>query len=164
MDEQQNPPPKRRALRWVLGGSLALNLVFVGLFAGAAMRHLGDDGKKRDGGQVIQNFGAPMARALPSDARRTFRRQLRDEASGLPSRQERRALYGEALAALRADPFDEAKVRSLLSLQSDIAQKVQTYAQDVWVELILEMSAEERLNVADRLEEALSRPRKPRKP
>lgn len=162
MDDQQIPSRKGRGFRWALGISLALNLIFVGVFAGAALRHMGDSGKGP--GPQMQSFGAPMSRALPPDARRALRRQLRKELAGVLSRRERQALYGQILTALRADPFDATDVSSLFAVQRDVAGQVQDRAQEVWLEIVSGMSVEDRRLVADRLQEALSRSRKKRKP
>lgn len=162
MDDQQIPRRKGRGMRWVLGISLALNFVFVGLFAGAAMRHMGEGGKGP--GLEMQSFGAPMSRALPPDARRVLRRKLRQELTGVFSKRERQALYQQVLTALRADPFDASDVSSLFEVQRDVAGQVQDYAQKAWLEIVSEMSVEERRTVAYQLEEVLRRPRKMRKP
>jgi len=151
-------------MRWVLGISLALNLVFVGLFAGAAFRYQRDGGDARMAGPPVQSYGGQLARSLPRDARRTLLRGLRSDEAGLPNRRERQAIYRQVLEALRAEPFDVARVEAIFATHGDVAQKVQNYAQTTWLALVAEMSADERYEVAYRLEEALRRPkRKPKK-
>ena len=162
MDEQVTPPRKSRRLQWVLGVSLALNLVFIGLFAGAAMRHIGDKGGAKLRGGSVHAMGLPLARSLPPEARRSLFRQMRSEGSGLPSRKERRAQSALMLNALRADPFDPAAVTAIFEATSVMTEQVQSTAQQKWLSLVSEMSAAERLAVADRLEEAMNRPRRRR--
>lgn len=157
MDEHLSPQPKRRGMRWILGISLALNLVFVGLFAGAAIRHVKDGDGPRAKGHPMQNYGGPLARSLPREARRELLRGFRNDASGLPNRVDRRKLFQQINEALRAVPFDADAVAMVFAAQSDVAQKMQSYAQDKWLLLVSEMTQEQRIAVAVRLEEALNR-------
>ena len=149
--------------KWALALSLALNLIFVGFLAGAAMRFGGEDMRdRRDGprGQAGPMLsGEPFVRALPRDERRALARRLRDENFGLPSREERRALYARMIDLLRADPFDAEAVREVLQTQAKAAQDVQALAQAGWIEIIAGMSAAERAEVAEHLEERLDRRR-----
>lgn len=163
MDAQQKPDRTQRRMRWVIGLSLALNLVFIGVFAGAALRFQRDGGAARASAPPIQSYGAPLARSLPREARRELIMGMR-KMPGMPNRRERRALYQEMLTALRANPFDAAQVEAIFARQGDVAQKVQTFATGRWLSLVSEMTPAERLVVADRLEEALRRPQRGPKP
>ena len=160
MAEQISPPRTGRGLKWVLGVSLSLNLLIIGALAGAAYRHSKDPDMQRGRSFVAGNYGGPLARSLPKDARRALIRDLRSEVSGVPSRPERQATYREMISALRQEPFDPERVTLVFARQSDVARQVQVYAQDAWLKIVTDMSAEERADVAYRLEEALRRPLK----
>lgn len=167
MDDKAMPRRKGRAWKWILGVSLALNLLVIGAMGGAALRHGGFDREARSASQPPQRYGAPFVRALPREAQRDMRRTLRAQAraEGLPNRSARRASYEEMVALLRAPDFDAGAARAVFDAQSQTARQVEGKARGVWLEIVAEMSAAERQVVADRLEEALTRKRskKPRK-
>lgn len=153
-------PQRRRWLRWVLGLSLALNLLFVGAFAGAAFRHMRQPDDLRGGPPNVLGYGGPFARSLPPEGRRALIRGLRRDIEGMPDFRERRVAYRQMLAALRSVPFEPEVIEDIFAQQGDLAQRVQSYAQGKWLALVTEMSAADRQAVADRLEQALRRPRK----
>ncbi|MEW9919427.1 periplasmic heavy metal sensor [Marimonas sp. MJW-29] len=159
MAEDRKPSGTGRALKWALALSLALNLLIVGFAAGAAWRFAGKEGEHRRWGPDRGISGAPFVRALPRDARRALGRAMHDDLGGLPPRGARHALYGQMVAALRAEPFDEGAVADILRTQADTAQALQGAAQQAWLRIVSEMSAVERAEVADRLEEGLRRHR-----
>lgn len=161
MTQTPKAPQNSRTLKWMLGLSLALNLVFIGFLIGVAWRVAGSDVGPRAMGPAAQNYGAPFVRALPREARRALHRKLRSQASGLPSRAERRALYLSMIDALRSDPFDPAQIEALFAAQADGAERVQRVAQEGWLDLVTRMSEADRLAVADRLAEAIKRRGKP---
>ncbi|NNE53559.1 MAG: periplasmic heavy metal sensor [Sulfitobacter sp.] len=157
MVETPSPPPPPRAsrlVRWVLGLSLALNLIFVGFVVGAAFRF-------RDGGPGATPhpgaYAAAYVRALPRSDQRALRRALRREARPLVNRVERRAQYEAVLSALRAADFDPVAVKAALDRQAQMAQGIQRGAQRVWLERISAMTAAERAAYADRVEALLRR-------
>ncbi|MFK7835386.1 MAG: periplasmic heavy metal sensor [Sulfitobacter sp.] len=160
--DDTTPRTTGRGIKWALGLSLAVNLIVVGLIAGALWRFQGGGPRAWDGPPL--SYGAPFARALPRDDRRALNRKLRREEIGLPSRAERRALYQEMVDLLRSETFDAARVQRILDTQASTAARVQTHAQKGWVELVSAMTLEERRAMAFRLEEALRRGHKKRKP
>ena len=144
--------------RWVLGASLALNLVFVGLFAGAGYRHAnGFDPGARAGGPDIRGYGAPYVRALPQSSRQSFGSAMRALNKGPQSRSARRAQYQSILVALRSDPFDESALTAALDQQRSAILDVQAAAQSLWLAEVSGMSPAARADVADRLERMLNR-------
>lgn len=156
----QTPLPKRekgRVLKWAFGLSLALNLVFVGIFAGAAFRHAGDQRGWTRMSQKMGTSGAPFVRALSQEDRRGLRQELKKTAGDLPSRAERRQLHLQMIKVLRAEPFDATKVALLFAEQTVAAERVSGRVQSAWLERVSAMSAQERVKVADRLEEMLER-------
>ena len=156
------PPPSgaprpRLGFRILLGASLALNLLVIGLIAGAAWRHGGGPGKGwHHAPPGLQSYAAPYVRALPREARRDLHRGLRREVGGA-GRAERRALYAEMLAALRATPFDAAAVEAVLGTQRERVLALQAAGQARWLATVTAMTPEARARYADRLEEELRR-------
>lgn len=135
---------KRRWMPVVLGLSLALNLAVVAAVAGAAWRHKGEE---RDGPRAARG-GAIYMQALPREARREVRAQLRSigrEQAGTDA----------MLGALRQEPFDPAAAVQVLESERDTGLARQTAASALWLEQITAMSAQERLAYADRLEALL---------
>jgi len=147
-----------KILRWALGLSLGLNLAVVGLVVGAAYRFDGPHGGPM---RHMRDYGTPYVMALPKERRHAVfmnARKGRDDKS--VSRTARRALYQEALTAIRADPFDVAEARRVLDLQRDATLTVQQTVQDAWLAELAKMPAEERAAYAIRVEEMLKHGKK----
>lgn len=152
MADQEKSLNKGRKWRWILGLSLGLNLVFVGLFAGAALRFSGGERQMEKPRMSVQGYAAPYVRALPNDARRALGRQLRAEEGGRGNgRAARRQAYQQMVEALRAAPFDIVKVEALLSAQAQRASGAINTAQSLWLEQVAQMSPAERSAYVDRL-------------
>ncbi|KIN63971.1 RNA polymerase sigma-70 factor [Sulfitobacter noctilucicola] len=157
MDNTQSARRLPRAFKWAFGISLALNLAFVGVFAGAALRHIGDGPQKRGPRDIAQSYGTPFVRALPREARRDLRQSMRQgNPSVMSTREGRRGVYLEMAEILRADPFDADSATALLSGQSEAAQNAQARAQTAWLRIVGTMPHADRMMVADRLEEQLN--------
>lgn len=142
MDEMK---PKRRWMPVVLVLSLALNLAVVAAVSGAAWRSKGDGriSSQRDGGG---KRGAAFVFALPSEARKAVREQLRQ--------QPRLRMDNEALLkALRQEPFDAATAGLVLDAQRDHGLARNDIARAAWFAQVEAMSSQERAQYADRLEE-----------
>ena len=152
MNTQPQPRLGRR-LKIVLAVSLALNLLFVGLIAGAAFRFGGKGGPQ---GPSMQSYAAPYMRALPREQRKAMNQTMRAEGL-MPSRAERGKFYQDVLGALRAETFDPASIMVAMGKQRDVVSGVQTAAQDAWLKVVSDMSPAERLVYADALEERLKR-------
>ena len=102
------PPAKRRWTRWVLIGSLAMNVLVVGLVIGAAFR------QPFQLPQTLHSNGGMRAlvRAMPDEARGALRDRARDRKEySAALRKQSRELGRELVEALRAEPFDMAAVR-----------------------------------------------------
>ncbi len=154
-DNQGAGTGMRLWLRVLLFSSLALNLLIVGLVAGAFFR-IGKDG---GGPPYSPALGAVMFRELP-DADRDHLRRGFDPSKRDGHRQQRRA-DAEALAsALRASPFDLEAVRDVLAGQAARRAALQQGMQDAWLERIAAMTDDERLSYADRVEKGARRDRK----
>lgn len=149
----QSQPRLGRRLKIVLAVSLALNLLFIGLIAGAAFRFGGKGGTQ---GPSLQSYAAPYMRALPREQRKAMNETMRAEGA-MPSRAARRKFYQDVLEALRADTFDPASVMAAMVTQRDVVSGAQTAAQTAWLKVVSDMSPAERIVYADALEERLKR-------
>ena len=162
MTETSTPSgPHRRLRPWILVTltvSLSLNLLVVGLVAGALLWH---GPEHRDGGRRLDlgdiGFG-PFVAALPPRDRRELGRAIEREAGSF---RENRILmirqFEALLAALRADPYDAEAVRALLVEQQRGVGARQDLGRELLLERIGEMSAAERANYADNLARMLRR-------
>ena len=138
--------------RVVLIASLALNLAVVGVVAGAALRFGGDRHDWRGG-----DFSVPYTRALSPADRRAIGKELRRAHDGVAtSIAARGAVFKQMSVALRAEPFDIARVEELSLQQRTAVTERLSAAQDVWLRYVSEMSAEDRSAYADRVDEALA--------
>lgn len=155
MTLDKKPSRPGRLFKWVLALSLALNLVVVGLFAGAAMRFAGGDKGGRFHEARGPGTGASFLRALPKEARRSLREKMRTEGGDMPSRAERRAVFEQMVEALRQEPFDREQMRVLFEAQVGASQGMRDRAQEGWLELVGGMTAAERAEVADNLEKGM---------
>ncbi|MEL6619791.1 MAG: periplasmic heavy metal sensor [Pseudomonadota bacterium] len=162
MTDPVAPPPRTRCPIWVrvvLGLSLALNLLIIGLVAGFVLR----------GGPVASNGGglsyaAPYIIALDRSDRRAVLAAIRSDPT-LPDRRARRAQFAEMLTALRADPIDIAQVQAILDRQARATSRVQAVAQATWLARVQEMSVADRRAYADGVENVLKRgPRRRNRP
>ena len=147
------PPPK--GPRWIkaaLVASVALNLAVAGLVLGA---WLGDGPRK--GMPRDLSFG-PFSEALSDTDRRALRKDLMGRAGEFrTSRDAARAEFETLLATLRADPFDPAAMTTALTaIETRNAERLELGRSLIETRLI-EMSVEERMAFADRLEKGLRR-------
>lgn len=140
-------------LRILLLVSLGLNLLVAGAIIGHALR---DDRHGRV--PRVDRMEAPMTYALSPEDRREIGKALRREyRKNRPSRQEIMAQYQGVVAALRADPFDPARVEEAFANQRAAAQSRMQLGQTLLLQRLTEMSAADRQAFADRLEEGLKR-------
>lgn len=152
--EQNTPAPRRRlSLRLLLGASLALNLLVVGLAIGAALRFGGPEGARRP----PPVLGATMYRELPREDRRAVREAMRDTPQDRGP--DRKATTREVAQLLRATPFDAAALETLLQEHAVRRSDWQSLANAALLEQLGQMSEAERAAYADRIEDSLSRKR-----
>lgn len=150
-------PGLPRRMKWLLIGSLALNLAVIGLLAGAFLRHDGREAR----GPGPAAFGQPYIRALPQEARREIFRAVR-ASEDVPDRAARRAVYDDVILQLRADPVDLVALGKTVSQQAEASVAVQRVAQDAWLQIVADMSVSERARYADAVAENLRERRKDR--
>ncbi|MFM2354693.1 MAG: hypothetical protein RLZZ528_429 [Pseudomonadota bacterium] len=149
-------PPKRTSgfgwMRAALIGSLAVNLLVLGLVAGAVARH-GRDGFR--GGPDDVGFG-PFTEAL-SEGDRDFLREEFFKRSP-DHRDSRRAAvegFNALLATLRAPEWNEAAVRAALAAQRARTEERIELGEDLLIARLGQMTTEERAAFADRIESAI---------
>jgi len=149
-ETDRNPPRMRPWLRILLGVSLALNLLVLGLALGAAIRFGGPDR-----GRPSTPLGVLLFHELP----RADRRALREEHLGAREDRaaQRRADAAELDAALRAVPFDSARVAAFLVAQAARHRDLDRSMRAAWLRRVAQMTDAERAAYADRLAEAMER-------
>jgi uncharacterized membrane protein len=107
-----------RSSRWLLIGSLALNLFFIGTIASLAARHYVMPGhptateRPRTAAARIERLAAPLPAADADKLRAAFRAR---EAAAEGARDALTRAYERGQAALRAEPFDPASLRVALA-------------------------------------------------
>lgn len=159
-EEPKSNPGSSRWMRILLVASLALNLLIVGLVAGAVL------GGRSDGDRGAESRAfqrQPLIGALEPAMRRDVLQQLRRDAR--QPGEHARALRGRFRAyldALRSDSFDVSEVGRLLSEQRASMGGWQDAVDGILLEKLSEMTPEERFAYADRLEELGRRGRKRR--
>ena len=147
-----NAAPMRRSIRFLLIGSLALNLLVMGLVGGALVN--GPDGFRVPRG--VDLALGPIVQALSPEDRDAIRAELRiREALRLRPRRDRDALISALLVALRADTFDPVAVEAALNVPRDRALAVQQAAQQALLARFTAMTPAARLAFADRLAEQM---------
>lgn len=147
-------PPVTGCPRWlkiVLGLSLGLNIVIMGIVAGIWLRN--DPPRERP---ASMGYAAPYVIALPRDVRRDVFGAIRSDET-LPNRSARRVHYSDMIEVLRAEPFDRDRAKAILSLQGSEAARIQDVSQAAWLSAVADMDLSERSAYAERIEKVLSR-------
>lgn len=142
-----------RGVRIALAVSVALNLLVIGLVAGAMLR----DGGPRGRMAGDPAFG-PFTEALAPEDRAALRQEFVQRIPEMRDmRRQMRTDFAALLEALRAEPFDAGAVRGLIEAQSArMAGRLQV-GQELLVARIEAMTPEARAAFADRLESRLRR-------
>ncbi|WP_424984610.1 periplasmic heavy metal sensor [Microbulbifer sp. S227A] len=152
--QQDTPAPRNRLwLRLLLGASLALNLLVIGLAVGAAMRFGGPEGARRP----PPVLGATLYRELPREDRRAVREAMRHRSADPGP--DRKTATLEVAALVRETPFDPVALETLFAEQFARRETWQAMANTVLLEQLGRMSDGARQAYADRLEDAANRSR-----
>lgn len=139
------------AMRGLLVGSLALNLVVIGAVAGLLISGGGWHGRHHAPG--IAAAGGPLTRALDAQDRRAIARQMRDAyRDGRPGRAEQRAAFDALIADLRKTPFERADVAAHMARMRGMLFGRLELAQGLLLDRLDGMTPDERAAFADRLE------------
>jgi uncharacterized membrane protein len=157
------PEPKTRKsgiwLRVVLFSSLAINLLIIGMVAGALLRGgPGPQGRPRADVPFFDLGNGPIGRALSGESRQQIGRGMAAREPDLrANREEIRAQYGELIRALRKDPFDPALVERIITAQQRKLLARQDIGKNLLVARVAQMTPEQRAEYATRLERFLRR-------
>ena len=144
-----------RRLRIALVVSVALNLLVAGALAGAWLHHGGPGRDRMRGTGPL----APFAAAMTPEDRSLLLDGLRSEERGpRPGPQVFRERFATMLDAIRAEPFDRARLEAVLGAQRLAAAERQAAGERLLVDRIAAMSAEKRAAYADRVAGAFRRP------
>jgi uncharacterized membrane protein len=156
------PPPAGpgRGLRVALFVSLAVNLLVLGAIGGAALgerRDRGDAHRAEERALIPLGLGL-YGRALAPGDRRALADAARDRHADLrPARATVRQGMAELAEAVRAEPFDPARVAAILDSQGRAAARQLEIGRDLLVARLAAMPPEARAAFADRLEDGLRR-------
>ncbi|MBD3765689.1 MAG: periplasmic heavy metal sensor [Rhodobacterales bacterium] len=144
------PPRAGRGLRLALFVSLAINLAFAGVVAGAWVR--GHDGQPHRGTVRDLGFG-PFSEALTPEDRAALLAGFRARGPAPEElRRQSRADIAALTAALRADPFDPEALRRALRAQVSRLSDRLTLAEALLFQRLVDLDPAARAAFADRLE------------
>lgn len=151
MAETAPPKPSRRWRDWLLVASLGLNLVVLGLVAGAILR---GPPERPMAGPALGHY----ARALPDPYRRDLGRALRaSRRDWAPGRDALRGQRTALAAALTAEPYDPARVAGLLEQELTLATDLGDRGVALLMTQIDRMGPEDRAAFAGRLQQERAR-------
>lgn len=162
MDPDQSEVQKpRRLWKVIFVLSLALNVAIVGVVIGTTWRF--QDKPPRPTLRVPESSSIYL-RALDNSHRRELGRKLRRSDGTLKNvRAEITQGFEQAIAVLRAEPFDSDAFEQVMQAHSTRAEMRMQEARSILLNHLIALSAAERAAYADRLEQAL-RGGKQRKP
>ncbi|WP_435141499.1 periplasmic heavy metal sensor [Pseudopelagicola sp. nBUS_19] len=152
--EAEKKSNMRLGARLLMIGSLALNLLVVGVVGGALISHYFSE----NGKYGHDRFGSPYVRALSFKDKRVVGREIREAyRSSEVDRQSDLNSFKRVAALLRASPLDNAALVKELSYQEVSGEKRRKVAKQIWVDRIFAMDDLERASYADALEDVLKR-------
>jgi len=153
----QSPQPvvttPSKTLRWALVVSLALNLGVGGMMLGAVIK--GGPG----GHDMVRDMGfGPYDAALRPQDRDTLRAAMRQRSGDLKANLAMGAADLLAVVtSLRATPFDPAALGAAMTRQQDHLSTRMQLGTQAMQDFLISLTAQERLDFADRLEDRLRR-------
>jgi len=141
-----------RSSRWLLLGSLALNLFFIGTIGALAVRHYvmpaqpAATERPRTAAARIERLAAPLPAADAQKLRDAFQAR---EAAAEGARDALNRAFDRANAALRTQPFDPAQLRAALGEVRTARPGYEQVMQEIYLAAATAMSAEGRAKLAD---------------
>lgn len=147
-------PPAGRGMKIVLILSLALNFFIVAIIAGSAIGH-----HRWGGHHGVRDVGFGLfSDVLSREDRKALRAAFLAEAPDYRDRREMaREEFQQLAEALRADPWDAARIDALIARHSArIAERVDL-GRRLLVRRLEEMSPAERMALADRIDSEVVR-------
>jgi uncharacterized membrane protein len=141
-----------RSSRWLLIGSLALNLFFVGTIGALVLRHYVAPSqpavteRPRTAAARIERLAAPLPAADAEVLRAAFRARAAD-AEG--AREALTRAYERVQAVLRAQPFDATQLRAAMADARAARPTYEQVMQDIFAAGAAGMSPEGRAKLAE---------------
>ena len=141
-----------RSSRWLLIGSLALNLFFVGTVGALALRHMmapsqpAETERPRTAAARLERLAAPLPAADGETLRAAFRTRAAEAES---ARDALNRAYERVQAALRAQPFDAAQLRAAMADARAARPLYEVVMQDILAAGASGMSPEGRARLAE---------------
>jgi hypothetical protein len=161
MAEKTEPRKKSSGLwlKLVLFTSLAINLLIVGMMAGAVLRGGPGDSRTEPHRSAIRDLGlGPFGLALSSESRRDIGSAIAGKGDELrQNRQEIRVQIDTLLTVLRQTPYQPETVREILTVQQHRLFQRQDIGRELLLSNLEEMGPVARAEYADRLEKSLLR-------
>jgi uncharacterized membrane protein len=143
---QLAPAMERGASRWLLLGSLALNLFFVGVALALAVRAPAPPSWDRNVFVRVERLAASLP---PADADR-LRGQIQTDRATIEATQAKyRAAQDEIRATLRREPFDVEAMRAVMAKTRAARQNFDQVIQGVFAVAASQMSSAGRNALAD---------------
>ena len=149
MSETSPPGAGSRRARYILIGSLALNLLFVGAFVGMGFKPHGPGGPHH---AAREHFGLMgLTRVLPEERRKEVLEQLKKEyEERRPAMEDLHAARHEAADRLAAEPFDRASLEEALANVASREQALRSATVETFLAQAERLSAEERKLLSER--------------
>ncbi|WP_164876026.1 periplasmic heavy metal sensor [Falsirhodobacter deserti] len=139
-----------RSLRILLALSVALNLVVIGIVAGAALRE--PPRPRPDSGPAFGIYD----RALTKEDREALREAFRREAPDFHRNwQKMQGDLAQLIAALEANPYDPVRAREVFERQRERGIEMMILGQRLMADHLAEMTPDERRAFAGRLQQRL---------
>jgi uncharacterized membrane protein len=141
-----------RSSRWLLIGSLALNLFFVGTVGALALRNYlmpqqqAVTERPRTAAARIERFAAALPAADAGKLRAAFQARATEAEK---ARDTLNRAYERIQATLRAQPFDPAQLRSAMADARAVRPPYEQIMQDIFATGATAMSPEGRARLAD---------------
>lgn len=141
-----------RSSRWLLVGSLALNLFFIGTIGALAVRHYvmptqpAATERPRTAAARIERLAAPLPATDAEKLRAAFRAR---ETAAEGARDTLNRAFDRANAALRMQSFDPAQLRAALGEVRAARPGYDQVMQEIYLSAATAMSAEGRAKLAD---------------
>lgn len=142
-------PKAGRGMKIALILSLTLNLLILGVMAGAMLAHGGPDDPRR-----VREVGfGPYTDALAPEDRKALRDAF---VKAVPdfraNREEARADVQRLAEAIRAEPYNRAAVEAVMASQTDRIESRLTIGRNLLLDRLDAMGPEARMALAERLE------------
>lgn len=148
MSEVSSPGTRSRRMKYLLIGSLALNLLFVGGLVGMSFKKHGHGPHHT----AREHFGLMgLTRVLPEERRKDVLEQLKKEYGEMrPAMEDLRTARIEAADRLAAEPFDRAALEQAIANVASREQALRSTTVETFLVQAARLSAEERKQLSER--------------